>query len=1122
MKNKNSLLPQDLYNVHLKEVNSIKFTRREIDTIAYLLSGKSAKTIATSLGVSPKTVESHVHNIMAKIESNSRDGIINFIEQSDKVEALKTYYQSLLIEGAFRKQLELLSKQISKNALKFSVHLVCWNDSDTKTTLICSLADHLKQVGVQVSVEQREIFYPQGHQGSSKDISLFYCSETLIKKLGIPKKNERFFQFIEEIKKMSEAVVILFPHKSFTPEIYESFEGMKRVNFEEKIYYYGGVFEILKEISSGISLEENLAEFRKQVQLIAGSSFREKSFDTLAFSSTHLVNQTLFWTMSLLQKRRFLYGGASIGIIGIIIFYFFVFYIERAINIPIADLQEESLRSDLILPTDSVLLNRPQLIKTIEEALKTSDQNVGTNGIKTIALVGIGGSGKTTLARYYARQQEASVVAEVDAETKEGLSESFESLAKILSITEEDKKNLRKIQDIGFVKERDKQILLFVKEKLKKTPNWLLIYDNVKNFKDIHEYFPYDSGAWGNGRIIVITRDKNIQNNSYISSIIEVTELTPQEKLDLFIKIMESGGLEKYTSHQREEASSFLKAIPPFPLDVSIAAYYLKMTKVPYEKYLEHVKTHHQDFATIQENVIKEASDYTKTRYGIITLSLDNIIQTDPNFAPLLLFVSLLNDQNIPRDLLNAYKNDIIVDNFIYHLKKYSLITRESTSPSLASPLFSIHPSTQEVSLDYLQKTLDLKNNREVLNGIVTTMENYIDKAINQEDTLKMKFLTSHVERMLCQPLMDLHMREALQRKLGHIYYYLNEYTKAKDLLERTLHELRGQNSNGYEEIAETLMYLGDVYSVLSNYEQARKLSEESLEIYQKHLSKNYLGTAKALTYLGNVYRRLGNYEKAKELCQQSLELYKQHDSKNSINYAWTLAHLGQAYKELGNYDKAKDLLEESLKIYKEKSPDNCLREAWILAHIGSVYRKLGDFEKAKTFLELSLDIYRKYFSENHTRTAWVLFLLGEVYKDLKDYDVAESYFLKSLAIYEKNYGKDHQENTKVLAKLAEVYLLKGQVDQGEELLNRALDISLKAQHPGSYLSLEALADLYFTKSSQAFKKGQDKEANLLKEKALDYLNQARHIMKKYFSEDSSQLQRMDKKLKDFEGFMNE
>ncbi|MDI9634209.1 helix-turn-helix transcriptional regulator [Geitlerinema splendidum] len=201
MKNKNSLLPQDLYSANLKQINNIKFTRREIDTIAYLLSGKSAKTIAISLGVSPKTVESHVHNIMTKIESNSRDGIINFIEQSDKVEALKTYYQSLLIEGAFRKQLELMSKQISKNALKFSVHLVCWNDSDAKTTLICSLADHLKQVGVQVSVEQREIFDLQRHQGSSKDINLFYCSEALIKKLGTPKKDERFSQFIEEIKK---------------------------------------------------------------------------------------------------------------------------------------------------------------------------------------------------------------------------------------------------------------------------------------------------------------------------------------------------------------------------------------------------------------------------------------------------------------------------------------------------------------------------------------------------------------------------------------------------------------------------------------------------------------------------------------------------------------------------------------------------------------------------------------------------------------------------------------------------------------------------------------------------------------------------------------------------------
>ena len=52
----------------------------------------------------------------------------------------------------------------------------------------------------------------------------------------------------------------------------------------------------------------------------------------------------------------------------------------------------------------------------------------------------------------------------------------------------------------------------------------------------------------------------------------------------------------------------------------------------------------------------------------------------------------LTDSQNIPKDLLSTLKNDVIVDDFIYHLKKYSLITNKSSINS--SQAISIHRST--------------------------------------------------------------------------------------------------------------------------------------------------------------------------------------------------------------------------------------------------------------------------------------------------------------------------------------------------------------------------------------------------------------------------------------------
>src|SRR5690606_35782293 len=127
-----------------------------------------------------------------------------------------------------------------------------------------------------------------------------------------------------------------------------------------------------------------------------------------------------------------------------------------------------------------------------------------------------------------------------------------------------------------------------------------------------------------------------------------------------------------------------------------------------------------------------EVGDYTKTRYSIIALSINKLINGNKDFSDLLLLVSLMDSQHIPGDLLRTYKNDVIVDNFIFNLKKDFLVTTHS--PIGSSPTFSIHRSAQVLILAYLINILDLEKEKALLKPIAETLIKYITTTIDTHD----------------------------------------------------------------------------------------------------------------------------------------------------------------------------------------------------------------------------------------------------------------------------------------------------------------------------------------------------------------------------------------------------
>jgi len=84
-------IKEKIYNEFLQEICGIKLTPREIDIISCVINNRKDKKTAAILSISPRTVTTHVFNIMNKLSYNSRDSIIDFIEKYGKSNHIKEY-----------------------------------------------------------------------------------------------------------------------------------------------------------------------------------------------------------------------------------------------------------------------------------------------------------------------------------------------------------------------------------------------------------------------------------------------------------------------------------------------------------------------------------------------------------------------------------------------------------------------------------------------------------------------------------------------------------------------------------------------------------------------------------------------------------------------------------------------------------------------------------------------------------------------------------------------------------------------------------------------------------------------------------------------------------------------
>ncbi len=227
-----------------------------------------------------------------------------------------------------------------------------------------------------------------------------------------------------------------------------------------------------------------------------------------------------------------------------------------------------------------------------------------------------------------------------------------------------------------------------------------------------------------------------------------------------------------------------------------------------------------------------------------------------------------------------------------------------------------------------------------------------------------------------------------IYNNLGVIYRSLGRGERAQNYLEDALqiYEEEGDRTDeGW-----SLNHLGRVYSERGDKEQARRYYEQALKICEEEGDR--MGEAAALNNLGRVYGALGLKKEEQQYYEQALLTNREVGDRQGEGS--TLNNLGRVFDDLGEHAKAKAVFEQALHIFRELG--RLRGEGWTLNNLGKTCDALGEKEQARQYLEQALTIRREVDHRGEGRT---LNNLGAVYAHLEQQDRAMACYQEALNV---------------------------------------------------------------------------------------------------------------------------
>lgn len=742
---------------------------------------------------------------------------------------------------------------------------------------------------------------------------------------------------------------------------------------------------------------------------------------------------------------------------------------------------------------------RAQVSVRMAEMIDSQKKN-----IKMVVLTGIGGCGKSVLARQYAKKQQYPIVSEIDATTPETVLRSLDRLSELTARTEDEKKELACIRTIKNYGQRRAKLTIFLQEKLKDCKKWCLVFDNLSELSDLQDILPLNSAIWGSGKIIITTRNTNIKENQLINPkhIIEVPEFSKDEGIKFLKELLEDKNISEKT------AEVFFKQVPPYPLDIILLAHYINQTGCIPEDYAKMVTDSNKVFFQTQDFLAKGIDHEQLSRFAVISKIMNDLININPDFLEVLFAISVAYPGDISKNLLKKIKDCSIIDQFIYHMRRYGLLDIREYDHGQKDVSLYMHDSIQEVIRSYLKENYSPQEGQKIIDKIVLNFSEHFDVFNVKFDSIKIRDFLIHWEEFLKNStFISSNTRAAVLLNLGQAYHYLGSMNKAKAYLEKSLHHMDKDyvfypkalscmgvvlsdfgDYNGSQEKLELALSLhekkfplchreralifinlGRAYIELSDYAKAKKCLDDASKIAHTLYEENHPLFVLIYDYLGRLMQATGEVEQAIHFYEDSIAVYDNlygHDSAQIIDL---LGRFALSLKSDGQHLTALSHLSRALQISDKFFPDDWEKIGFLLTHLGDVYTIIGDFEKARKFLTAAVASNSKHFGPNHIHTVWSQSYLGHLYVNTEEFEQAKPMLENVLAVNKKTFKPGHPRIGYVSIPLILTYAGLGEFEKAQTLHNetdRLFKNMFGEEHPRAFVMACNQGRLHFLKGN--------------------------------------------------------
>ncbi|KAL7907024.1 hypothetical protein GGI35DRAFT_102200 [Trichoderma velutinum] len=772
-------------------------------------------------------------------------------------------------------------------------------------------------------------------------------------------------------------------------------------------------------------------------------------------------------------------------------------------------------------PSNEDIIRRPEIDTQLDELLLPSKEG----RYCSVALWGLGGSGKTQIALDYAYRRShddpACDIFWVHANNEASLTKDYQAVARRLGLDP---------------KLNGEELFLEVCDRIESLQRWLLILDNADDVtcfgvgatdhtKSLLRFIPGGPG----GTVLWTSRDKQIVALAGPRRGIQI----PHMAIDEAENLLSMARGEDIRESEIQDARLLLQELQWLPLAISQAGSFMRRYPTPIKEYLAKLLEGKSRWDTLRQTQYERhrRPDVSNSILETWDISIRHIEQESYNAYNVLITIAYFDSQNIPLSLILAipayldpfeqetpFKNENVLETVIVRLKEFSFISERKTENNFERS-FDIHKLVQD-AIRYTLNTRDIAREKIFSRIALKVLRHLFPKKVKRDTwPLCEKYATHAIQVSEWAEMLEIPGLGS--ELLGRVAEYFRtcgflkkaEYTAKKELglakkeVSLVKKELRLTNSHATQSPAVTqvpaiiqqstitqipwttqtyiisqlnivnaMFRLSSIYRAQELYEEAEAYAINTLALSEKTFGEKHRITIRAMTLVMLAHICQGQYKKAEELQDKQLLLQQGiYGEKHPITII-AMSQLAMIYDLQKLYDKSKELKVKVLAFSNEVSGETHPGTLHVMWSLVKSYRSASQFKEAKELECKLLSLMSDFLEKNPMIDE--LETLARIYYAQGHLDKAKELRKRILSLQQSSFEEKRLDTAMAMQNLADIHILDKEYKEAEELHLKALAIlheTFGEKNEQTILAMMDVARLYYmqnlTKKGEEFRK---------------------------------------------------